>query len=89
MSIYSPVFIYHHSDGYPVSNAAYGQGTGPIVMDGMKCVGSESTLQDCTFDPDASEDSHAEDAGVMCITGRPTAITHVLCVVQSLYEICC
>ena len=68
---YFSVSVY--ADGYPVFNATYGQGTDPIVMDGMKCVGSESTLQDCIFDPDASEDSHAEDAGVMCITGKPVA----------------
>ena len=77
---YSSVYCY--ADGYPVFNATYGQGTGPIVMDGMKCDGSEPTLQDCIFDPDASEDSHAEDAGVMCITGKPVAgiTAHVICI---------
>lgn len=48
------------------SNAYYGQGTGPIVLDNLDCNGSEGRLLDCPYDPDTSDCSHFEDAGVMC-----------------------
>ena len=48
------------------SSAIFGQGTVPILMDDVQCVGNESKLVNCTFDPDASEDYHHEDAGVTC-----------------------
>ena len=46
--------------------AHFGEGTGPILMDGVGCMGSESRLFDCPHDTDTAEDSHAEDAGVHC-----------------------
>ena len=48
------------------SRAIFGQGTAPILMDNVQCVGNESKLVNCTFDPDASEDNHYKDAGVSC-----------------------
>ena len=48
------------------SSAIFGQGTAPILMDDVQCVGTEPKLINCTFDPDASEDNHFEDAGVTC-----------------------
>ena len=48
------------------SSATFGQGTAPILMDDVQCVGTEPQLVNCTFDPDASEDYHFEDAGVTC-----------------------
>ena len=48
------------------SRAIFGQGTAPILMDNVQCVGTEPKLVNCTFDPDASEDSHYKDAGVTC-----------------------
>lgn len=47
-------------------NAFFGQGTGAINMDNVVCIGNESRLIDCPYDPDASDDTHAEDAGVKC-----------------------
>ena len=48
------------------SRAYFGGGTGPILMDGVGCRGSESRLLDCPHDTVTTEDSHAEDAGVSC-----------------------
>ena len=48
------------------SFATFGQGSGPILMDNVQCVGTEPKLINCTFDPDASEDFDFEDAGVTC-----------------------
>ena len=53
----------------PVWYAQYGRGSGPIFLDLVRCVGTESRLIDCQYDPNASEDSHAEDAGVVCFNG--------------------
>ena len=49
------------------SNAEFGQGTGPILLDGVNCVGTESRLADCPANPIGNHDcSHGEDAGVRC-----------------------
>ncbi|XP_032869684.1 deleted in malignant brain tumors 1 protein-like [Amblyraja radiata] len=43
----------------------YGQGSGPIWIDEMKCSSHESDLWQCQFDPWGKHDSdHREDAGV-------------------------
>ena len=47
-------------------SAFFGRGSAPILMDDVQCVGTEPKLINCTFDPDASEDYHFEDAGVIC-----------------------
>ena len=46
--------------------AQYGSGTGPIALDSVTCFGNEENLLDCLFDPDSTEDTHAEDVGVNC-----------------------
>lgn len=33
--------------GYAASNAAYGEGTGPIAFDEVSCTGNEATIQQC------------------------------------------
>ena len=55
--------------------AAFGQGSDPIWMDEISCVGDESHLRDCPFNGWGSHDcSHYEDAGVVCDgTPAPTA----------------
>uniref|UniRef100_A0A1X7TSS0 SRCR domain-containing protein n=1 Tax=Amphimedon queenslandica TaxID=400682 RepID=A0A1X7TSS0_AMPQE len=53
------------SAGTAFSSAYFGQGTGRIVMDEVRCTGSESNLTSCshrTF----HDCSHSEDAGVRC-----------------------
>lgn len=47
------------------SFAFFGQGTGPIHIDNVQCVGTEATLLECTH---LTVDNcvHAEDAGVRC-----------------------
>ena len=39
-------------------------------MDNLQCSGSESALTDCPYDPDTSDCTHFEDAGVMCGPGQ-------------------
>ena len=64
--------------GYPeggnhqaVIKAYFGQGSGPIWMDEVQCVGDESNVGRCEHQGWGNHDcSHAEDAGVICDTGR-------------------
>ena len=48
-------------------NTEFGQGSGAINMDDVRCFGSESRLTSCSFVGRDREDcSHSEDAGVRC-----------------------
>lgn len=51
-------------------SAYFGRGTGPILLDYVRCTGSESRLIDCPYDTYTGGDSHSEDAGVGCRTGK-------------------
>ena len=44
----------------------YGEGEGPILMDNVKCVGMESSVFECDYDPHTADCSHSQDAGVVC-----------------------
>ena len=56
------------------SNAYFGRGTGPILLDDLLCTGSEARLVDCTHDGIGNYDFcsglHYDDAGVRCQPGK-------------------
>ena len=56
------------SSGIAFGGAFFGQGSGPILLDGVTCSGGESTLSSCGhlgFGVTRSC-THSEDAGVTC-----------------------
>ncbi|KFW10597.1 Deleted in malignant brain tumors 1 protein, partial [Eurypyga helias] len=47
--------------------SVFGQGTGPIWLDGVKCLGTEATLAECLVKPWGHHTcNHVEDASVVC-----------------------
>ncbi len=53
-----------------MTNAAFGEGTGPILLDDMMCNGLEYKLFDCTHDGlEVNNCAHYQDAGVVCVAG--------------------
>ena len=63
------------------SGAAFGQGTGHIVLADVECSGTESKLNMCTSG-DPSDCRHSEDAGVRCI-GKGSG--PFVCLLKDLY----
>ncbi|NXD74444.1 DMBT1 protein, partial [Eolophus roseicapillus] len=52
--------------------AAFGQGSGPIWLDGVSCLGMEATLPGCPAKPWGQHAcNHMEDAGVVCAAPIP------------------
>lgn len=50
------------------SDAAFGQGIGPVLLSNVRCQGNESSLWDCRADPWGQvECGHKEDASVKCL----------------------
>ena len=55
------------SSGSAVSFAAFGQGTGTILLDEVSCTTSKSNIFECRHNGFKNHDcSHSEDAGVRC-----------------------
>ena len=50
------------------SNAYFGQGSGPILLDNLACTGLENTLVNCSYDSHTGDCYHSDDAGVRCYT---------------------
>ncbi|XP_067665056.1 scavenger receptor cysteine-rich type 1 protein M130-like [Haliotis asinina] len=66
-----------YKDGYAIPNAFYGQGSGPIWLSGLQCVGTEPSLHSCPHSGYNSEvvsgysywscQSHRDDVSVFCV----------------------
>ena len=56
-----------NSSGSAVSTAGFGQGTGTILLDDVRCTRSRSNIFECRHNGFKNHDcSHSEDAGVRC-----------------------
>ncbi|KAK2112205.1 hypothetical protein P7K49_011952 [Saguinus oedipus] len=57
-----------------LGRAAFGQGSGPIMLDEVQCTGTEPSLAECTsLGWLHSNCRHERDAGVVCTNGAPKA----------------
>ena len=56
------------SSGIAIRSAGFGQGSGPIWLDGIKCTGNESIVSSCGhLGINVTRScSHSKDAGVRC-----------------------
>ena len=66
--------LFVFSDAVAYSNAFYGQGTVPILLDDVRCTGTESRLIDCPYTA-IDNCVHSEDAAVSCTTSKELANT--------------
>ena len=59
-----------YTGSYPLYGAAYGQGTGPIWLDDLRCNANTNTrLTDCPANAVGVHNcDHSEDAGVLCLS---------------------
>ena len=52
-----------------LGGAEFGEGSGPIQLDDLLCVGDENALVNCSANPIGEHNcDHSEDAGVRCTT---------------------
>ena len=64
-----------------LSEALFGEGRGPILLDEVRCTGTESKLLNCTHNGILSHDcDHTEDASVICLTQRKLSCVVLSCV---------
>lgn len=57
----------------------YGQGSGLILMNPLKCTGNESSLQLCPKQIYPSYCVHSEDVGVSCFNGILSYFFDIIC----------
>ena len=63
-SIEPDIWFFRYSIAIGVYQAGFGQGTGPVFLNNLRCTGRESSLLSCGHR--AASCSHIEDAGVVC-----------------------
>uniref|UniRef100_A0A8C5AUJ0 SRCR domain-containing protein n=1 Tax=Gadus morhua TaxID=8049 RepID=A0A8C5AUJ0_GADMO len=60
------------------AGGTFGEGTGQIWLDQTKCVGTENSLSNCSYNGWGLIDcSHKDDAGVICVAGTSATETFV------------
>ena len=64
---YESQITFYNVDTLAAESALYGEGEGPILVDGARCVGDEVSLLACRAEELGLHNcDHDEDAGVLC-----------------------
>ena len=85
---------YVQSDATAFSNANFGQGTVPILLDDVACTATQSRLVDCSYDSNTADCSHSHDAGVRCVSRELHSHRHLdihsllTILLSALYRVC-
>ena len=69
--VFSSLILIFIIDGYTdvsLYHARFGEGSGPIHMNYLRCTGTEHKLIDCNYQ--FSTDQHYEDWSVTCANGK-------------------
>ena len=71
-TLFSSFFFPPHdliiTDAIAFTNANFGQGYYPILLDDVACTVYESKLIDCPHDSHTADCTHSQDAGVRCVS---------------------
>ena len=63
--------FYSSAYNYAYGSAHYGQGTGPILLSRLSCIGNEPNLTDCSQSSVGTKNcTHSDDASVYCSGDR-------------------
>ena len=62
--MHANILIFLHTIAIAVFNAAFGQGSGPVLLGNVGCSGNEYSLLSCSHV--VTYCSHSSDAGVVC-----------------------
>ena len=57
------IFTFISTDATALAHAGFEQGSGPVALDNVQCVGTEDRLVDCPYDQSAV---NCSDASVQC-----------------------
>lgn len=61
-------------DARAISNANYSQGSEPISINTVECIGTETNILECNLDMDATGCGHIGAAAVQCVGKLVTPI---------------
>lgn len=71
VSSFERLFLYLSNASEAYCCAHYGQGTGPIWLDDVTCLGSETRIEDCNHREWGSHNcGHGEDTSISCIPSK-------------------
>ena len=66
MCIATDTYLHLLSAAVATMDDRFGQGSGPILLAGVRCLGTETRLADCPEDTNTKFCFHFDDSGVRC-----------------------